>query len=708
MEIFGYAFPLSSCPGKDIHLYLGSLYKGGTFKLKAHRKSDGVPEYVFDLGSVTVPKRDVPIQRQWEGYDWSPISLPIPKGTPSGLYYVSDDNNTLDFMPWFIIKPERGIRAKVAIIVPVATQNAYGLGPEVSERNNLYGLNWKVANRAHRLSFLRPLEKNKINITSTLSGWIDTQEWKDEKGAIIPGNQFADYYCSLDLHEDPELLDPYALVILYGHDEYWSPEMRDHLENFIRRGGNVASFSGNTAHRQVGFTSQSECPNAMMICYKDAQADPDKDPHRVTGSFHEPPAIRPPNNMLGVGFTYGGMANDPQVPYTIAVCRNYIENSWGHWALQGIGLDKKSFGEGLGLFVYEFDGTAVEQHNDPDYDSKLITPHWVPTGEEGTPLTFTPIAVADLRDSKEYKKPGIAVMGTYVRGGTVFTASTTEWVGNLGNVNAVPGREIISKITRNVVEKLRYRNVSSQWETIGIALGVQSLTACNGRLYCLTPSTNPARLLWMRFPVGAEIYWRPLTVSLTPDATDFMNKAKYLTGMGTRLFGVSENGCVWRIDVAKNQATISPIVKEATLVNIKGVASVGGSLYAALGDGRLRRLSPDSPSLAWQELKYNGTSREDTTIYMDNPSETITAMTSFGDALYAATSKRRIVRSNGEFVGESDRWVEVLKCPSDLHTTGLAVVETRLFATIASPDKTPPGVLAWTDLSMRRVARNWR
>ena len=54
---------------------------------------------------------------------------------------------------------------------------------------------------------------------------------------------------NLDLHYDPHLLDDCDLFVSCGHDEYWSKQMRDSVENFGRSGGNVLFLSGNTCCR---------------------------------------------------------------------------------------------------------------------------------------------------------------------------------------------------------------------------------------------------------------------------------------------------------------------------------------------------------------------------------------------------------------------------------------------------------------------------
>ena len=55
----------------------------------------------------------------------------------------------------------------------------------------------------------------------------------------------ADYCTDFDIHKDPHLLDSYRLLISAGHDEYWSNEMRKHIDRFTKNGGNLTFFSRN-------------------------------------------------------------------------------------------------------------------------------------------------------------------------------------------------------------------------------------------------------------------------------------------------------------------------------------------------------------------------------------------------------------------------------------------------------------------------------
>src|SRR5262249_20251312 len=117
------------------------------------------------------------------------------------------------------------------------------------------------------------------------------------------------------------------LFISIGHDEYWSAEMRDHLESFIASGGNACFFGANTCWWQVRFERRDGSGSVLqaadptkMVCYKLAGApvggsyegywrDPEYgvDPARTTTHWHVPMVNRPENRLTGVSFRNGAM-----------------------------------------------------------------------------------------------------------------------------------------------------------------------------------------------------------------------------------------------------------------------------------------------------------------------------------------------------------------------------------------------------------------
>jgi hypothetical protein len=72
-----------------------------------------------------------------------------------------------------------------------------------------------------------------------------------------------------------------------------------------------------------------------------------------------------------------------------------------------------------------------------------------PTGDDGTPGGFTILGVGDTAPSGWGLGNRAATLGLYTRGGTVFTAATTDWP-RLAARHRAP----VTTITRNVLDRL--------------------------------------------------------------------------------------------------------------------------------------------------------------------------------------------------------------------------------------------------------------
>ena len=106
------------------------------------------------------------------------------------------------------------------------------------------------------------LADNKVAMWSSSGGWFN---WERRFVRFAEANGFRlDYAINSDLEVRPDLLGHYKLMLSVGHDEYWSWGMRDAVEGFVERGGNVAFFSGNTVYWQVRY----EDDGRTMVCHK--------------------------------------------------------------------------------------------------------------------------------------------------------------------------------------------------------------------------------------------------------------------------------------------------------------------------------------------------------------------------------------------------------------------------------------------------------
>jgi hypothetical protein len=235
-----------------------------------------------------------------------------------------------------------------------------------------------------------------------------------------------DYCTDLDLHAGtgPELLRRYRLLLSVGHDEYWSDAMRTSVEGFVRAGGNVAFFSGNTCWWRVEF-------------------DGDTSFRRVHNWSDVPEPDHPENSLTGVSFRNGGERDYNRHPVPVG----YRAQHTDHWVYEGTGLrDGDRFGDRPEEYLigYECDGA----HFDRGRLARGLPVR--PTGDDGTPEGFTILGVGDVSGSGWGRGNQAATMGVLTASGTVFTAATTDW----SRLLARGAPAAVERITRNVVDRL--------------------------------------------------------------------------------------------------------------------------------------------------------------------------------------------------------------------------------------------------------------
>ena len=151
--------------------------------------------------------------------------------------------------------------------------------------------------RGRRVSMERPLEKFPFGDKRLYTHLLPLKLWK----FLIKAEYKVDPCTSFDLHFEPELLKGYNLFISVGHDEYWSSEMRDRVEGFVKTGGNAAFFSANTAWWRIKIDNSN-----VITCKKSAIEDPssgfDLD---ATSNWASWPTDRSENTLTGVSFRRG-------------------------------------------------------------------------------------------------------------------------------------------------------------------------------------------------------------------------------------------------------------------------------------------------------------------------------------------------------------------------------------------------------------------
>lgn len=420
---------------------------GGRIRFRL-RETEGGPVPAGRVEVADAVSGGVLLESAVAGSEWT---LEVAPSWRSSLYRARfSPGEGEDSEAWFVVRAAAPGRNSILLSVPFTTWQAYNRFGVAGE--GLYPT--ESPHRAVRVGFDRP------------GGGPPPERWEEGLQKWLRRNDYGVDYCScLDLHDGSAALERYRLLIVNGHDEYWTAEQRAAVEDFTRRGGNVAFFAANTSWWQI----RLEDGMRTMVCHRDPVGDPlaATDPARTTVEWSSAPANRPENSMTGVSFRNGAGCWGPAMPRMYE--ESYTARFAGHWVFAGTGLaDGDKFG--LGALGYETDAAEfTEQHGVPRV-----------TGHDGTPAGFVILATADLSHWSAYGQGGGATMGVFDAGaGTVFNAATVNWGAALDD-------PVIDRITRNVVERLREPRDRRAWTVIGPAAELRALTVCAGRLYAVT------------------------------------------------------------------------------------------------------------------------------------------------------------------------------------------------------------------------------
>ena len=271
--------------GYRVSAYRIGWYPGGTGALvwrsaflRGHRQADPVLRPA-DTRTVVAPWR-TSVTVDTSG--WAPGFYVFKLRTTTGWPTL---------VPYVVSSPSA--EGTVALVAPVTTWQAYNrwggyslyAGPSGDRRS------WAV-------SFDRPF-----------NGATGANDYRT---AAIPVVVLAErlgirlsYFTNVDLDQDPSLLEGAAGYASMGHDEYWTPTMRDAVEKARRGGTNLAFLGANTMYWRIRLDDTATGPARLETGYRsDAALDPlrEKRPAEATSRFRDPPAPESEQSLQGVEY----------------------------------------------------------------------------------------------------------------------------------------------------------------------------------------------------------------------------------------------------------------------------------------------------------------------------------------------------------------------------------------------------------------------
>jgi hypothetical protein len=170
---------------------------------------------------------------------------------------------------------------------------------------------WYGVGAGEFLTNLQPLNPNPNNYPISGAGWdYNMVRWLEYEQYDVG------YVTNIDYHRTSSHMSGVEVFLSPGHDEYWTWEMFDAVEDARDAGIDIAFLSGNTAYRQIRLESSNrsvapgsspEQSQRIMVHYREApdpitsDGNPGND-HLRTTEFREAPVNRPEQDLLGVQY----------------------------------------------------------------------------------------------------------------------------------------------------------------------------------------------------------------------------------------------------------------------------------------------------------------------------------------------------------------------------------------------------------------------
>ncbi len=409
---------------------------------------------------------------------WEPtLSLTVPADLKSGVYAVKLTAEDAEEYTPFIVRPATP-RASICLLIPTASYLAYAnsgsafdgallqsitavtpifreLDVEVYKNNVEFGLSTYdshddgagVCYSSYRRPIinLRPKYRTpgiggpwQFAADLSIVGWLEAMKYDYE---VITDE---------DLHRDGVgALKPYRVVLNCTHNEYYSERMMDATEDYLADGGRLLYLGGNGYYWCVGFRDDEPWVMEVRKLEGGSRAWQARPGEHYLASTGERSGLwrhrgRPPQKLVGVGFTSEGM--DMSVPYRRMPDSYHRAVSWIFAGVEG-----EIFGD-FGLAGGGAAGMEIDR-----YDLALGTPPHARILASSEPLTDNyPLVQEDIY----FMTPGLGgtqhpwvradlVYFTTPGNGAVFSTGSIAWGSALPCGNF---QNSISQLTKNIVD----------------------------------------------------------------------------------------------------------------------------------------------------------------------------------------------------------------------------------------------------------------
>src|SRR5258706_12487806 len=274
-DIEGYALSSSAIAGDTVYFavstntatFQADLYRLGYYQGKGGRFIEAIRATVganFPGHAYAMPTMDK--QTGLMEADW-PVAfkIHIDRSWVTGIYLVKLTNQAgyQGYIP-FVIRSQRV--APLVFLHADITEQAYNPWGGKS----LYAYNSTAHMRAYKVSYYRPLAiEGNPGYGLVLLWEYPMIRYLEEQGYDLS------YLSMADIAPGSPAIRGAKGILIVGHNEYWSKDMRDTIEQAVSHGVNLANFAADTMYTQIRYepSINGSMPNRTIVCYRDATLD---------------------------------------------------------------------------------------------------------------------------------------------------------------------------------------------------------------------------------------------------------------------------------------------------------------------------------------------------------------------------------------------------------------------------------------------------
>jgi hypothetical protein len=253
-DIAVYGTQITAAPGDEVDFHVSTanryrlvVYRLGWYNGDGARRMACLPSCDADEKGTSQPRpgdppaepTDPPIRANW------PVTDVLRTGTDwTSGYYLAEavltngPNPGLVATTYFVLHPPaNAVGSAILAQVPVNTWEAYNHWGGKSLYDSL-------GPRMYRVSFQRPFDDQ---AQSPLWWEIQDVRFLEREGYDVS------YQTDLDTDRDPASLLRHRLVMVVGHDEYWTSAMRNAFDSAMAQGTNLAFMGANEGYWHVEY-----------------------------------------------------------------------------------------------------------------------------------------------------------------------------------------------------------------------------------------------------------------------------------------------------------------------------------------------------------------------------------------------------------------------------------------------------------------------